>query len=250
MGPASTFESEDIPDAADDWSWAEGVVDGVEDVRLCEVTEGGVLFWLLLVAVGSKAEEGVSISLRAIGFKVLDEVVRVVSLEVGVADKFSSAVLVDCGSDVEISIGAGGGATAPVGGILLDVDIGCGVVIIDTTGAVVDVEKVDWESSGGIDCSCETEDIASIAALVETVVAAAGTDEDVPAAATLRASDLGTAVHCFPSICVVNPAGRFPLVDIMRKKATPVASYNESINQPSRDTGKSGSQAIKSSTRP
>lgn len=111
--------------------------------------EKEMLFWSLLAAVGTTGEENeveVSISLSAIT-EVRDEVVGVVNFEAGVAEFAGAPILLEGGSVLEVSTGAGdggGGTTLVVDMGMLDVvDMGGGVVVVDTAAGVVDVEKVD-----------------------------------------------------------------------------------------------------------
>lgn len=84
---------------------------------------------------------------------------------------------------------------------------------------------------------------AAAAAVVEEVVAGAGAVAVVKAAADAASAPvsvvdaLGTAVHRWPSIEVMeNPAGRFAFVDMMKRKSD-ACRCREGINQPSRDIG-------------
>lgn len=155
----------------------------------------------------------------------------------------------DSGSVVGVSTAAAKEGVGSTTGV--DVDGICDKLVIEISGALVDVEKVGGGATGWVSSTDILDPGVSCTALVEVVEAAAGTEIEVVTAALPCASDRGMAVHCFPLICVVNcPAGRFPLVDIIDRKATAVAVKNERTGQLSRNIENRGSQAINVSLQP
>lgn len=98
-------------------------------------------------------------------------------------------------------------------------------------------------------CISEVDDVVPCAVVLVLVEVLLVNNEEA-AAATVPESVVearGTAVHCMPPIEVIeNPAGRFALVDIVKKKGD-ASRWKEWIFQPSRCNCENVSQAVKSS---